>query len=97
MANNEQLQSIIRAYTQQQYNEPDAKDRPDLFLAGNILKQHLLVEFKRPSDAVGRDAGNQPKTYVETHSQPSTITPQPLHPHLPHRHCHRAPTTGLAH
>lgn len=66
MASNEQLQSIIRDYTQQQYKEPNAKDRPDLFLAGNILKQHLLVEFKRPSDAVGREAEAQAKKYADT-------------------------------
>lgn len=66
MASNEQLQSIVRDYTQQQYKEPDAKDRPDLFLAGNILKQHLLIEFKRPSDAVGRDAEAQAKKYADT-------------------------------
>lgn len=42
------------------------KNRPDLFLAGNILKQHLLVEFKRPSDAVGRDAEAQAKKYADT-------------------------------
>ncbi len=66
MASNEQLQSIIRDYTQQHYNGPDAKDRPDLFLAGNILKQHLLIEFKRPSDSVGRDAESQAKKYADT-------------------------------
>jgi len=37
-----------------------------LFLAGNILKQHLLIEFKRPSDAVGRDAEAQAKKYADT-------------------------------
>ena len=66
MASNEQLQSIIRDYTQQHYEGPDAKDRPDLFLAGNTLKQHLLVEFKRPSVAVGRDAEAQANEYADT-------------------------------
>lgn len=66
MASNEQLQSIVRKYTEQYYRETDAKDRPDLFLAGNILKQHLLIEFKRPSDTVGRDADNQAKKYADT-------------------------------
>jgi hypothetical protein len=65
MASNEQLQSIVWDYTQQHYKEPDAKDRPDLFLAGNILKQHLLIEFKRPSIAVGRDAEAQAKKYAD--------------------------------
>ena len=66
MASNEQLQSIIREYADQRYEGPDAKNRPDLFLAGNILKQHLLIEFKKPSDAVGRDAEAQAKKYADT-------------------------------
>jgi hypothetical protein len=66
MASNEQLQSIIREYTQQHYEGPDARDRPDLFLAGNILKHHLLVEFKRPSVTVGRKAEAQPNEYADT-------------------------------
>jgi hypothetical protein len=66
MSSNEQLQTIIRDYTQQNYEAPDAKDRPDLFLAGNILKQHLPIEFKRPSDVVGRDAEAQAKKYADT-------------------------------
>jgi len=66
MASNQQLQHIIRDYTHAQYTALDAKDRPDLLLAGNILKQHLLIEFKRPSDAVGRDAEAQAKKYADT-------------------------------
>jgi hypothetical protein len=66
MASNEQLQSIIREYADQRYEGPDAKDRPDLFLAGNILRQHLLIEFKRPSVTVGRDAESQAKKYADT-------------------------------
>lgn len=66
MASNQQLQSIVREYTDQRYEGPDARNRPDLFLAGNILKQHLLIEFKRPSDAVGRDAEAQAKKYADT-------------------------------
>ena len=66
MASNEQLQGIVRKFSDQHYGEADAKDRPDLFLAGNILKQHLLIEFKRPSDTVGRDAENQVKKYADS-------------------------------
>ena len=65
MASNEQLQSIIREYTKQHYEGSDAKDRPDLFLAGNILKQHLLIEFKRPSVTVGRKAESQANEYAD--------------------------------
>ena len=66
MASNEQLQSIIREYTKQHYDGPDAKDRPDLFLAGNIFKQHLLIEFKRPSVTVGRKTEAQANEYADT-------------------------------
>ena len=66
MASNQQLQSIISEYTQQHYEGADAKDRPDLFLAGNIINQHLLIEFKRPSVTVGRDAEAQAKKYADT-------------------------------
>ena len=66
MASNQQLQSIISEYTQQHYEGADAKDRPDLFLAGNIINQHLLIEFKRSSVTVGRDAEAQAKKYADT-------------------------------
>lgn len=61
MASNRQLRSIIEDYV-----GSDATDRPDLFLAGNVLKQHLLIEFKKPSLTVGRDAENQAKKYADT-------------------------------
>lgn len=40
-----------------------AKKRPDLFLGEDIFNSHLLIEFKRPSIAVGRDAENQALKY----------------------------------
>lgn len=61
MASNRQLRSIIDDYV-----GPDAIDRPDLFLGGNVLKQHLLIEFKKPSLTVGRDAEAQAKKYADT-------------------------------
>lgn len=61
MASNRQLRTIIEDYI-----GSDATDRPDLFLAGNVLKQHLLIEFKKPTLTVGRDAENQAKKYADT-------------------------------
>jgi hypothetical protein len=58
MASNRQLRTIIEDYA-----GSDATDRPDLFLAGNVLKQHLLIEFKKPTLNVGRDAESQAKKY----------------------------------
>ena len=61
MASNRQLKTIIEDYI-----GPDAKDRPDLLLAGNVLKKHLLIEFKKPTLPVGRDAEAQAKKYADT-------------------------------
>ncbi len=61
MASNRQLRTIIEDYI-----GSDATDRPDLFLAGNVLKQHLLIEFKKPTLTVGRDAESQAKKYADT-------------------------------
>ena len=51
MASNRQLHTII-----EDYFGSDAADRPDLFLADNVLKQHLQIESKKPSLTVGSDA-----------------------------------------
>ena len=61
MHSNKQLRTIIEDYV-----GIDATDRPDLFLAGNVLKQHLLIEFKKPTLPVGRDAEAQAKKYADT-------------------------------
>lgn len=61
MASNRQLRTIIEDYV-----GIDAHDRPDLFLAGNVFKKHLLIEFKKPTLTVGRDAENQAKKYADT-------------------------------
>lgn len=61
MASNRQLRTIIADYT-----GSDATDRPDLFLAGNVFKQHLLIEFKKPTLKVGRQAEAQAKEYADT-------------------------------
>lgn len=61
MASNRQLRTIIDDYV-----GADAGDRPDLFLAGNVFKQQLLIEFKKPTLKVGRDAEAQAKKYADT-------------------------------
>jgi hypothetical protein len=66
MASNQQLQRTVEDYTKKAYTDVDAADRPDLLLAANVESRHLLVEFKRPSIAVGRDAENQAKKYADT-------------------------------
>lgn len=65
MASNQQLRTIVQDYTNQHYADRDAADRPDLFLGGNMLRQHLLIEFKKPSITVGRDAEAQAKKYAD--------------------------------
>ena len=66
MASNRQLKSIIKDFTKKIYRKKDAADRPDLLLAANVENRHLLIEFKRPSDPVGRNAEHQAVTYADT-------------------------------
>jgi len=56
MARNQQLQTIVEDYAGK-----DGADRPDLFLGGSVLRQHLLIEFKKPAITVGREAEAQAK------------------------------------
>lgn len=66
MASNQQLRSIIEDYVGSKYTGDDALHRPDLFLAGNVFKRHLLIEFKKPTLKVGRPAESQAKEYADT-------------------------------
>jgi hypothetical protein len=66
MASNRQLRSIIEDYIGSKYTGEDASNRPDLFLAGNVFKRHLLIEFKKPTLKVGRPAEAQAKEYADT-------------------------------
>jgi hypothetical protein len=56
IASNQQLQTFVEDYAGK-----DGADRPDLFLGGSVLRQHLLIEFKKPVITVGRDAEAQAK------------------------------------
>ncbi|HEY9249529.1 MAG: ATP-binding protein [Opitutaceae bacterium] len=66
MSSNRQLRSIVQDFTEKTYKGTDATDRPDLLLAANVEGRHLLVEFKRPSITVGRDAESQAIKYADT-------------------------------
>ena len=66
MASNMQLRSIVQDYADKEYQGKDATTRPDLLLAANAEGRHLLVEFKRPSITVGRDAESQALKYADT-------------------------------
>jgi hypothetical protein len=66
MSSNRQLRSIVQDFTERNYKDPNATDRPDLFLSANVEGRHLLIEFKRPSLTVGRDAESQALKYADT-------------------------------
>jgi len=66
MASNRQLRSIVQDYAEKEYQGQDATTRPDLLLAANAEGRHLIVEFKRPSITVGRDAESQALKYADT-------------------------------
>lgn len=61
MSSNQTLKTIIKDYC-----DADKTNRPDLLLAGNVFKKHLLIEFKKPTLSVGRDAESQAKKYADT-------------------------------
>jgi hypothetical protein len=63
MASNKTLARVIEDYTGRISNRARGRRRPDLFLAHDAWQRHLLIEFKRPSENVGRDAESQAKKY----------------------------------
>lgn len=60
---NKTLAIAIKEYLETKFTGERANKRPDLFLGVNILRQHLLIEFKRPSETIGRDAESQALKY----------------------------------
>jgi hypothetical protein len=74
MASNRQLRSIVQDLAAKHYKGTDATDRPDLLLAANVEGRHVLVEFKRPSATVGRDAESQAMKYADTLSGQLSIS-----------------------
>ncbi|MCK0205968.1 ATP-binding protein [Ornithobacterium rhinotracheale] len=60
---NKTLSKAIKDYLDKEFKGNRANKRPDLFLGNNILREHLLIEFKRPSFTIGRDAESQALKY----------------------------------
>jgi len=63
MTSNKTLARTIEEYTGKKFTGKRKDKRPDLFLARDARGRHLLIEFKRPKDQVGRDAESQAKKY----------------------------------
>ena len=63
ISSNKTLKSVINDYISKGGNKVRAKNRPDLFLGQSVDGRKLLIEFKRPSATVGRDAEAQVKKY----------------------------------
>ena len=63
MTSNKTLARTIEEYTGKKFKGNRKDKRPDLFLARDAHGRHLLIEFKRPKDDVGRDAEAQAKKY----------------------------------
>jgi hypothetical protein len=63
MASNKTLRAVIGEYCDEEFSGERASKRPDLLLAQDFRDRMLLVEFKRPSHAIGRDDINQAEKY----------------------------------
>ena len=63
MASNQTLARTIEEYTGKKFKGNRAKKRPDLFLVQDVQASYLLIEFKKPSNPVGRNAEAQAKKY----------------------------------
>lgn len=63
IASNQTLKKIIDGYLAKGGKQKRASNRPDLFLGQSPDERKLLIEFKRPSATVGRDAEAQVKKY----------------------------------
>ena len=60
---NKTLATALEKFLGEKFTGERANKRPDLFLGEDILRRHLLIEFKRPSETIGRDAENQAIKY----------------------------------
>ncbi len=63
IASNKTLKNMVETYVSTNYLGDRADKRPDLFLGTNINRSYKLIEFKRPSITVGRDAESQALKY----------------------------------
>ncbi len=60
---NKSLAIAIKEILDKKFRGDRAAKRPDLFLGSDIFKHYLLIEFKRPSETIGRDAECQALKY----------------------------------
>ncbi len=63
MSSEKTLARVIEEYTNKKFSGSRANKRPDLFLATDITRRYLLIEFKRPSHTLTRDDENQAEKY----------------------------------
>lgn len=63
IASNKTLAKVIGDYCEKKFKRRKGRKRPDLFLGEAVTGRKLLIEFKRPADAVGREAEAQAKEY----------------------------------
>lgn len=60
---NKTLAKAIHDYLNKKFTGDRANKRPDLFLGEDITRKHVLIEFKRPSTTIGRNAESQALQY----------------------------------
>jgi hypothetical protein len=63
MASNVTLATVVETHLNAKFAGKRANKRPDLFMAADVLRRHLLVEFKRPDHTLGRDDEAQAMKY----------------------------------
>lgn len=63
ISSNKTLKQVVADYLDRAFAGDRARKRPDLFLGQDVHEAKLLIEFKRPSDSVGRNAEAQAKKY----------------------------------
>lgn len=63
LASNKSLKHIVSAALDQTYTGKRAAERPDLLLASNVLQQHVVIEFKKPSVTLEFDHYQQATKY----------------------------------
>lgn len=75
MLSNKTLRGFVTDYLDKKYAGNRGSKRPDLFLASDVTGRHLLVEFKKPTITVGRDAEAQALKYADDFSSYIHNTP----------------------
>jgi hypothetical protein len=63
IGSNKSLAKLIRDWLDKEFTGERAQRRPDLLLSSASNDRYVIVEFKRPSHAIGRDDENQAAKY----------------------------------